>query len=196
MSCLSASATLAQPSGVGGATGSYQQFPVERDQVIAFALYTVSDNTLKLTAQLYPLKDDEPREVRLEIKDGDQWKEVAQTEVIEAGWTAPLRVEDWDDTKDVEYRVAHGDKAFFTGKIRKNPIDKEEIVIAAFTGNSVIPAHGGDISRDDLVENVKKLDADLNFFSGDQVYNHREHYKFWLKFGTDFVEIIRDRPTI
>ncbi len=192
----SAAATFAQPRGVGGATGSYQQFPVERDQVIAFALYTVADNTLKLTAQLYPLKEDEPREVRLEIKDGDAWKQVAQTEVIEAGWTAPLRVEDWDDTKDVEYRVVHGDKAFFTGKVRKNPVDKEEIVIAAFTGNSINPAHGGDIARDDLVENVLKLDADLLFFSGDQVYNHREHYKFWLKFGTDFKEIIRDRPTI
>ena len=30
---------------------------VSRDKVICFALYTVQDNILKLTAQLYPLKD-------------------------------------------------------------------------------------------------------------------------------------------
>ena len=29
---------------------------VERSEVICFALYTVHDNTLKLTAQLYPLR--------------------------------------------------------------------------------------------------------------------------------------------
>lgn len=177
-------------------SGAYQDYPVERDQVIAFALYTVSDNTLKLTAQLYPLQADEDREVRLETKQGDAWKEIARTKVIENGWTAPFRVEKWDDTKDVAYRVAHGKQATFTGKIRRNPIDKAEIVIAGFTGNSINPSHGGDISRDDLVKNVKAFDADLLFFSGDQVYDHRRHYEKWLKFGNDFKEITRDRPTI
>ena len=116
--------------------------------------------------------------------------------MIEYGWTAPLRVENWDDTKTVPYRIAHGKDAFYEGTIRRNPVDKEEIVIAGFTGNSVNPGHGGDISRDDLVANVKKIDADLLFFSGDQVYDHRQHYKMWLKWGTDFGEIIKDRPTV
>ena len=44
---------------------------VERKDVICFTLYTVSDNTQKLTAQLYPLNSDDPRIARLEIeKDG------------------------------------------------------------------------------------------------------------------------------
>ncbi len=177
-------------------TGTYDEYPVPRDEVICFALYTVSNRTLKLTAQLYPLKPDEDREVRLEIKDGDAWKEVARTKVIEYGWTAPLRVDDWDDSKTVSYRVAHGKSAFYEGTIRKNPVDQEEIVVAGFTGNSVNVRHGGDISRDDLVANVKRIDADLLFFSGDQVYDHRQHYKMWLKFGRDFGEIIKDRPTV
>ena len=86
--------------------------------------------------------------------------------------------------------------AIYEGIIRRNPIDKPEIVVAGFTGNSVSPQHGGDISRDDIVANVKKIDADLLFFSGDQVYDHRQHYKMWLKWGTDFGEIIKDRPTV
>ncbi len=177
-------------------TGSYEEYPVERDEVICFALYTVGNKTLKLTAQLYPLKADEDRDVRLEIKDGDGWTEIARTKVIEFGWTAPFRVENWNDTRTVAYRVAHGKKAVFEGTIRRNPVDKEEIVIAGFTGNSVAKGHGGDISRDDLVNNVKKIDADVLFFSGDQVYDHWQHYKMWLKFGKDFGEIIKDRPTI
>ena len=169
---------------------------VARGKVICFALYTVHDNTLKLTAQLYPLKDGEDRAARLEVKRDGKWQEVATTKVIEDGWTAPFRVEKWDMTKTVPYRVRHGKKATYEGTIRRDPIDKDEIVVAGFTGNSIRPNDGGDISRQDLVDNVKKIDADVLFFSGDQVYDHHRHYAAWLKFGRDFGEIIKDRPTI
>jgi hypothetical protein len=171
-------------------------FDVPRDKVICFALYTVHNRILKLNAQLYPLKEGEDREARLEIRRDGRWNEIARTRIVERGWTAPFRVEDWDDTRDVPYRVAHGTSAFYEGLIRKNPVDKEEIVVAGFTGNSVNPQHGGDIPKSDIVENIKKIDADLLFFSGDQVYNHDRHYEFWLKFGRDFGDIIRERPTV
>ena len=169
---------------------------VEKKDIICFALYTVDDNVLKLTAQLYPLDESDDRTVRLEVKKGGQWQPLATTKVIEQGWTAPFRVESWDDTQSVPYRVLHGEEAAFEGLIRRNPIDKDEIVVAGFTGNSISPAHGGDISKQDLVENVKRIDADLLFFSGDQVYDHKKHYAAWLKFGRDFREIIKDRPTV
>ncbi len=171
---------------------------VSRDKVICFALYTVHDRILKLMAQLYPLKEGEDRKVRLQIKrQGDTtWKEIAETDVIEDGWTAPFRVEGWDDTRDAAYRVAHGKSAFYEGRIRANPVDKEEIVVAGFTGNSIRPEHGGDIPRTDLHENIRTIDPDLLFFSGDQVYDHNHHYAAWLKFGRAFGEIIKDRPTI
>jgi len=169
---------------------------VSRDKVICFALYTVQNNILKLTAQLYPLQPGEDREVRLEIKEGGKWKQVAQTQVIEQGWTAPFRVENWDCTEDAEYRVAHGKNAHYTGIIRKDPTDKDVIVVAAFTGNSIYPKHGGDIPKDDIVRNIEKLKPDLLFFSGDQVYDHFQHYAYWLKFGRDFGQIIRSIPTV
>ena len=86
--------------------------------------------------------------------------------------------------------------AVYAGLIRRDPINKDEIVMVAFTGNSIYKPHGGDIARTDIVENVKKLDPDLLFFSGDQVYDHRHHLAYWLRFGRDFGEIIRNRPTI
>ncbi|WDQ15864.1 hypothetical protein [Rhodopirellula sp. P2] len=169
---------------------------VAKKDVICFALYTVHDKTLKLTAQLYPLDASDPKVVRLEIEKDGQWTEVAKANVIEAGWTAPFRVENWDDTQNHKYRVAHGTEAFYEGTVRRNPVDKEEIVVAGFTGNSIHPAHGGDISRQDLIDNVNQVDADVLFFSGDQVYDHNRHYAAWLKFGRDFGDIIKDRPTV
>ena len=169
---------------------------VERSQVICFALYTVHDHTLKLTAQLYPLESSDSKTVRLQIEKGGKWVEVARTTAIEPGWTAAFRVENWDDNQSVKYRVMHGTEAKYEGLIRKNPVDKDEIVVVGFTGNSIQPAHGGDISRQDLIDNVKKVDADVLFFSGDQVYDHNRHYAAWLKFGRDFGDIIKDRPTL
>jgi hypothetical protein len=169
---------------------------VSRDNVICFALYTVQNNILKMTAQLYPLKQDEDKKVRLEVKEDVKWKRIAETQVIEKGWTAPFRVENWDCTKNVEYRLAHGKNAYYSGTIRKDPVDKDTIVVAAFTGNSIYPGHGGDISKADIVENIKKLKPDLLFFSGDQVYDHHKHYAYWLKFGRDFGDIIRNTPTV
>lgn len=169
---------------------------VEKKDVICFALYTVHDKTLKLTAQLYPLAADDSKTVRLEIEKDGRWVEVAKTTVIEPGWTAPFRVENWDDSETFKYRVAHGQEATYEGTIRKNPVDKDEIIVAGFTGNSIHPAHGGDISRQDIIDNVNKIDADVLFFSGDQVYDHNRHYAAWLKFGRDFGPIIKDRPTI
>ncbi len=169
---------------------------VKRSEVICFALYTVHDKTLKLTAQLYPLADSDPKTARLEIEKDGRWVEVAKAKVIERGWTAPFRVENWDDSQAFKYRVAHGTDATYEGTIRNNPVNKDEIIVAGFTGNSIHPVHGGDISRQDIIDNVNKIDADVLFFSGDQVYDHNRHYAAWLKFGRDFGAIMKDRPTI
>jgi len=169
---------------------------VSRDKVICFALYTVHDNIMKMTAQLYPLREGEDRTVRLEIKQFGKWKQIAKAQVVERGWTALFRVENWNTIKDVEYRVVHGKNAYYTGIIRKDPVKNNTIVVAAFTGNSIIPSHGGNIPKADIVENLKKIKPDLLFFSGDQVYDHNKHYAAWLKFGRDFGDIIRITPTI
>jgi len=169
---------------------------ITREQVIGFALYTVHEETLKLTAQLYPLLDGEPRVVRLEIDVGDGWREVEQAPVDERGWNALFRVPRWKGESDVPYRLRHGEQATYEGLIRRDPVDDEEVVVVGFTGNSIRPAHGGDISRQDLIDNIRRLDADLLFFSGDQVYDHNRHYAAWMKFGRDFGEVLKDRPVV
>lgn len=165
---------------------------VDRKDVIAFGLYTVSNNTLKLSAQLFPLYPDETREVRLEIKDADGWKEIQKQTINDIGWSALFRVESWDNSKDIPYRLRHGQEASFGGLIRKDPKDKEEIVLAALSCNS----NKDRGPRTHYVNNIIHQDPDLIFFAGDQSYDHKEHTAAWLKFGMQFRDIFRDRPCI
>lgn len=165
---------------------------VPREDVVAFGLYTVSNNTLKLSAQLFPLYPNETREVRLEIKVGDTWKEIQKQKANDLGWSALFRVENWDNTKDIPYRILHGESASFEGLIRKDPKDKAEIVLAAMSCNS---NHDRGM-RENYVRNINFQDPDLVFFAGDQSYDHSEHTAAWLKFGLQFREIFRNRPCI
>ncbi len=165
---------------------------VPRDEIIGFALYTTDKGVLKLSAQLYPLQDGESRQVQLEIEDHGAWRVVATAEVDDTGWLATFRVENWDQGRSLPYRVTHPGGSAYEGLIRRDPIDKNEIVIAAFTGNSS-KVRGG---RQDIVNNIKAIDPDVLFFSGDQSYDHHDHTAAWLLFGRQFGEIIKDRPTI
>lgn len=165
---------------------------VSRDSVIAFGMYTVSSNTLKITAQLFPLYPRESREVSLSIYKDENWTEIQKSKVDDIGWSVLFRVEDWDDTKDTPYRLSHGTKATYEGLVRKDPEHKEEIVLAALSCNS--NKDRGD--RANYVKNINIQDPDLVFFAGDQSYDHREHTAAWLKFGMQFREVFRNRPCI
>ena len=165
---------------------------VPRDEVVAFALYTHDRGVLKCTAQLYPLKPGEAREARLEFRRNGQWQEAARAAVVYPGWSAHFRVEDWDATRDVPYRVRHGEAAMFEGLVRRDPRDKPVIVVANMSCNSSRTTG----LRPEIVEHLKQQDPDLLFFAGDQTYRHTEHTAGWIEFGLQFRDVIRDRPTI
>jgi len=170
---------------------------VPRGDVVAFALYTVTvrpeaRGTLKLTAQLFPLLPDEPREARLEIRRGDAWVEVARAEVQYPGWDVHFRVEDWDASEDRPYRVRHGAEAAFTGLVRRDPADKPAVTVAVMSCNSSSTPG----PRAELVASLRKADPDLLFFAGDQTYRHTQHTVGWIEFGLQFRDVLRDRPTV
>lgn len=164
---------------------------VEAKDRLAFALYTTQRGVLKLTAQCYPLQPGEPRELTLEVDNGG-WKEIGRAPIDARGHNAVFRVAPWDMTKTVPYRVRLGEVSQFSGTIRRDPVDKAEIVVAAFTGNS----NGDRRDKPDVIANLKHQDPDLLFFSGDQSYDEMDHLYAWLLFGRQFHEVLRDRPTI
>jgi hypothetical protein len=77
---------------------------VPAEDAICFALYTVSNKTLKMTAQLYPLADDIDKVVKLQIRTDDGWQTIAASVVSEESygwpqedkkqWTAHFRIDE------------------------------------------------------------------------------------------------------
>ncbi len=165
---------------------------VPRDEVICFGIYTTQNGVLKLSAQLFPLYPDESREVRLELKQNGEWKQVAAEQVNDIGWSALFRIENWDATKNAPYRLRHGDKAVFEGLVRKDPANKDEIVVASLNCNSSKDRG----MREEYIRNLNHFDPDLLFFAGDQSYDHREHTAAWLLWGLQFRDAFRNRPCI
>lgn len=165
---------------------------VARNQVICFGIYTTQNKVMKMSAQLFPLYPKETRMVCLEFKVNGKWKQIAKSKVNDIGWSALFRIENWDESKDVAYRLRHGKKAFYEGLIRKQPKDKNEIVVASLNCNS----NKDRGLREEYTRNVNHFDPDLVFFAGDQSYDHAEHTAAWLLFGLQFRELFRNRPCI
>lgn len=152
--------------------------------------HTLANNTLKLTAQLMPLGDESNGAAWMEMKQGDGWEKIQEVEVIRPGYTAHFRSENWDNKEDHAYRIGYhlnGKDYYSNGTIRKNPTDKEELIVAAFTGNHnnvrPNPTRWGGVDtgkfpwdwglwfpHTDLINNFMQHKPDVLFFSGDQVY--------------------------
>ncbi len=155
--------------------------------------YTISDRKLKLTAQLAPISESDEQIASLQVLDKKtgKWKEVSGSQVIVPGYTATFRVPEWDTGVSHDYRVLYhitdGKESriphYYYGVIVKDPVDKDEIVVAAFTGNS--NSHGNINQEDfdfadrmwfpheDLTGYVTKHEPDLLVYTGDNVYEGR-----------------------
>ncbi|PDH28483.1 MAG: hypothetical protein CNC89_04710 [Puniceicoccaceae bacterium MED-G31] len=167
---------------------------IDRNNVLAFALYTHDHKVLKLSAQCFPLLPDEPKVISLELKINNQWVAVQSQPVVYPGWSAHFRIEDWDSSKNVAYRLSLGELSSFGGLIRRDPRDKDSILIASLNCNSPVDKEFD--TRHLTVQNLRHHDPDLLFFAGDQNYTHDEATYGWLQFGVQFAAVMKDRPTI
>jgi hypothetical protein len=133
---------------------------VVRKNIIAFGIYTLSNNILKLSAQTYPLYPNESRFIYFQIKTNNKWKELAKQKINEIGWSTLFRFPNWNSKIDQQYRLVHENGSVFNGKIRKDPVDKKIIKLAAFSCNS--NKDRGD--RNNYIKNVNHQDPDILFF--------------------------------
>ncbi len=210
-------------------SGDKVDFHAERmNGPIIGAQHTLHDNTVKLTGQLMPLAITNKGKAWMELKEGKAWKRIQETEVIRSGYTAHFRLENWDDSKDQEYRIGYhleGKDYYFEGVVKRNPTKKEELIVAAFTGNHnnvrPNPTRWGGVDtgkfpwdwglwfpHTDLISNFMQHQPDVLFFSGDQVYEgasptwaDRKNgeldylYKWYLWYWA-FGELTAEIPTI
>lgn len=180
-------------------------FPERAFGPILFAMHTLSGGRLELTAQLAPVGPDAPREAALEIQVGEDWQEVARTTIEPKARIAMFSVEAWDDSQDTPYRVRYQDD-YYEGTIRKDPVDKDEIVVAAFTGNNDLG-----FPHADIVRSVQHHRPDLLAFTGDNIYERVGEYgiqrdpvgaaildylRKWTLFGWEYSELLKDTPAV
>ncbi len=158
---------------------------------VVSALHSLSGQALKMTAQFMPVGFADPREAELEYRPagGGDWSSVKST-IATPGYTAHFKVTGWDDTRNFDYRIRYDGQVVYDGTIRKDPKDKDEIVVAGFTCKMVIgrPPDGSwgekgfglDYGRyspesfwfpfNEVVSAVRKHKPDLLAFTGDQIY--------------------------
>src|SRR3954453_8989646 len=111
-------AMLVSGAAMGQAERAAESVPeVARDKIICFALYTAHKNVLKLSAFFYPLKEEEERKAVLEVQRQGGWQQVAEAPIEPMGWMALFRVEKWEMSKDVPYRVKHAGGAVYEGVV-------------------------------------------------------------------------------
>lgn len=180
---------------------------------ILWTMYTLSKRTVKLMALLPPVGIDDNQGVSLQFKEGENWKTVTTEKIEPDSRTAIFKLENWDDSKDSEYRVEYIEKGkdgletpnYYAGTIRKDPVGKP-----LKFGGLTCQFHFG-FPYTPLVNNLAKLNPDILYFSGDQIYEGNGGYgikrepadvatlnylgKYYM-FGWAFGDLMRDRPTI
>ena len=198
------------------------------------AQHILSRGSLRLTAQLLPVSgpadgSGEPvaDSVRLEIVDEiGQWVPANTVAVVVPSYTATFQSDAWPSDQSVPYRLSYlpapgrgsGGESYL-GTIRAEPLNKEEMVVAAFTGNHNVASPGVDqgnfdwenhlwFPHQDVVDHVKAHDPDFLFFSGDQVYEgasptradldhpYEDYLYKWYLWLWAFRDLTRDIPSV
>lgn len=176
---------------------------------ILWTQYTLSDQVLKLSAQMPPIGRDDAQTVGLEIDLGRGWQRLADAPIDPDARTATFRVAGWSSDRDVPYRVVYawlGRSHTWSGIVRRDPADEPTLDLAAFSCDN-----GYAFPAPRLVDAVRRHDPDLLFFAGDQIYENYggfgltrgpveaatiDYLRKWLQFGWTWRELMRDRPTV
>ncbi|WP_370980966.1 alkaline phosphatase D family protein [Agaribacterium sp. ZY112] len=199
-----------------------QAFVVNDDRrfgPILWTMYSLSDNrndegfVLKLSAYVGPIGEQDSQELELQIKKLGKWQTVAKEKINTDGWLATFRVPQWDESQTWPFRVVYNEQHSdgsetpdtWLGSIKANP-QGAQVKMAALTCQN---DYG--FPYEPVANNVVKLQPDLVFFSGDQIYESHGGYgivrspderamlnylrKFY-QFGWAFREAMRNQPTV
>ncbi|KAA5546991.1 twin-arginine translocation pathway signal [Roseiconus nitratireducens] len=186
---------------------------------ILWSMYSLSDSrgeegfVMKLTALTGPLGESDNHDVELEIERDGQWQPLGKQELDPDAWTATFRVPQWDATSDTPYRVTYREQhpsgketvTHWQGTIRSNPTGRPLRLGALTCQNDYA------FPYEPVANNLVRLDPDMLYFSGDQLYENHGGYglirrpagpailnylRKYYQFGWAFREAIKDRPTL
>ncbi|WP_017445179.1 alkaline phosphatase D family protein [Gayadomonas joobiniege] len=197
-------------------------FDVKPEQTfgpILWTMYTLNNSRneagyiLKLSAILAPMGDKDNQLVKLQVKKSGQWQTLSEQTIDRDPSLVTFKSENWDEKQNTEFRVlyqeSHSDQTqsnhYYHGIIKANPVDRTLRMAALTCQND----YGFPYAP--VAENVVKMDPDLVFFSGDQIYENHGGYglirepvdlgllnylRKYYQFGWAFKEAMRNAPTV
>ncbi|MDP6445307.1 MAG: alkaline phosphatase D family protein [Pirellulaceae bacterium] len=186
---------------------------------ILWSMYSLSDSrgddgfVMKITALTGPLGERDIHDVELQVERDGKWKSLGTAPLNTDAWTATFRIPNWDETTATPYRLVYREQlrdgaeveSEWAGVIRSNPRGRP-LRMAALTCQNHYA-----FPYEPVADNVVKMDPDLLYFSGDQLYESHGGYglirepagpailnylrKFYM-FGWSFREALRNCPAI
>ncbi|WP_448248846.1 alkaline phosphatase D family protein [Thalassotalea agariperforans] len=186
---------------------------------ILWTMYTLNDTrsnegfVLKLSALTGPMGKDDNHSVELQINKHGVWQKIATAQLDPHAWQATFRIANWNEKDNHEFRVIYNEKHrdgsitpdIYTGKIRANPEGRDLRMAGLTCQNDYAFPYAP------VAENVVKMDPDLVYFSGDQIYENHGGYgvihspaapailnylRKYYQFGWSFRETMRNAPTV
>ncbi|MEO2279661.1 alkaline phosphatase D family protein [Pseudoalteromonas pernae] len=182
---------------------------------IAFTAFSLSDKTLKMTAQMMPVPLSAGAEVTLQMQfETGNWQDVQSVAIDPMSRTAQFRVQDWQHERDIAFRVRYqqqrvAEKAktfYYPGTISKEPAAAEKVKVASLSCQL-----DKGFPHQDMVSYIASHNPDMFLFTGDQYYESNAGYgvqwspveaatldylRKWYQFGWAFRELYRDVPSI
>jgi hypothetical protein len=213
----------------GGGRYRFQNWTMEGDAFtvteanrfgpILWSMYSLSDSrtaegfVMKISALTGPMGAKDNQNVELHIQQNGAWKSLGPAKLDPDAWVATFRIPNWDAKTATPYKLVYREKHKdgnetpneWTGTIKANP-EGRPLRMAALTCQN---DYGFPYAP--VADNLVKLDPDLVFFSGDQIYeNHggfgliREpaepailnYLRKFYQHGWAFREVMRNAPTL
>jgi hypothetical protein len=217
------------PLSGGGGRYRFQNWKIEGDAFtvtqanrfgpILWSMYSLSDSrtaegfVMKISALTGPMGAKDNQNVELHIQQNGAWKSLGIAKLDPDAWVATFRIPNWDAKTATHYKLVYREKHKdgsetpneWTGTIKANP-EGRPLRMAALTCQN---DYGFPYAP--VADNLVKLDPDLVFFSGDQIYeNHggfgliREpaepailnYLRKFYQHGWAFREVMRNAPTL
>jgi alkaline phosphatase D len=208
-------------------TGGALEHQPDRQLAIVGAMHTLSRGILKLTAQMMPFDLTTTPKAFLDTWDGNAWNQVAISTIdtnVMSAYNATFRIDGWNDTVDTPYRVRMplgGETFTWEGTVRKDPIEKPELVVCGLTGQRISSGSLQNEPRDWSPQHVwhphvkpvgyiQKFHPDIIAATGDQIYEgqptpadnssafarHHDYLGKWIMWLLQWRNLGRDVPMI
>lgn len=193
--------------------------PANQFGPILWSMYSLSDSrteegfVMKMSALTGPMGAKDSQVIELHVQKGGAWKSLGTAKLDPDAWVATFRIPKWDEKQATPYKLVYREKHTdgsetpheWIGTIKANP-EGRPLRMAALTCQN---DYGFPYAP--VAQNLLKLDPDLVFFSGDQIYeNHggfgiiREpaepailnYLRKFYQHGWAFREVMRNAPTL